>query len=132
MRHSGRSHARQHDQPCPTRRGDGELTAFGLFALAALAEIAGCFAVWAVLRLGRSAWWLLPGLACLLLFAWLLARVDAPFAGRAFAAYGGVYIAASLGWMWAVERAAPDRYDLLGLALCLAGAGIILLAPRGS
>lgn len=102
------------------------------FLLAALAEIAGCFAVWAVLRLGKSAWWLLPGLACLALFAWSLTRVDAVFAGRAFAAYGGVYIAASLAWMWAVEGARPDRFDLIGAALCLAGAAVILLAPRGA
>jgi small multidrug resistance family-3 protein len=101
-----------------------------IYALAALAEIAGCFAFWAVLRLGRSAWWLLPGLASLALFALLLARVEAGFAGRAFAAYGGVYIAASLAWMWAVERARPDAWDLAGAALCLGGAAVILLAPR--
>lgn len=101
-----------------------------LFALAALAEIAGCFAVWAVLRLDRPAWWLLPGLLCLALFAWLLTRADAAFAGRAFAAYGGIYIAAALAWMWAVEGARPDRFDLAGAALCLAGAAVILLAPR--
>ena len=101
-----------------------------LFALAALAEIAGCFAVWAVLRLDRPAWWLLPGLLCLALFAWLLTRADAAFAGRAFAAYGGIYNAAALAWMWAVEGARPDRFDLAGAALCLAGAAVILLAPR--
>lgn len=105
---------------------------FALFALAALAEIMGCFAVWSVLRLGRSAWWLVPGIACLIGFAWLLTRIDSPIAGRAFAAYGGVYIAASLGWMWAVEGARPDRYDMLGGALCLIGAAVILLAPRGA
>lgn len=105
---------------------------FPVFALAALAEIAGCFAFWAVLRLGKPAWWLLPGLLALALFAWSLTRVDADFAGRAFAAYGGVYIAASLAWMWAVEGARPDRFDLVGAALCLAGAAVILLAPRGA
>jgi small multidrug resistance family-3 protein len=103
---------------------------FALYALAALAEIAGCFAAWAVLRLGRPAWWLLPGLASLALFALLLARVDAAFAGRAYAAYGGVYIAASLLWLWAVEGARPDRWDLAGAALCIAGAAVILLGPR--
>ncbi|WP_370690767.1 YnfA family protein [Falsiroseomonas sp.] len=111
--------------------GGNRLTAFPLYALAALAEIAGCFAAWAVWRDGRSAWWLLPGLLCLAFFAWALTRIEADFAGRAFAAYGGVYIAASLGWMWAVEGARPDRFDLLGMLLCLAGAGVILLAPRG-
>ncbi len=100
------------------------------FALAALAEIAGCFAFWAVLRLGKPAWWLLPGLVSLVLFAWLLTRLDAAFAGRTFAAYGGVYIAASLAWMWAVEGARPDRFDLIGAALCLGGAAVILFGPR--
>jgi small multidrug resistance family-3 protein len=101
-----------------------------IYVLAALAEIAGCFAFWAVLRLCRSAWWLVPGLASLALFALLLARVEAGFAGRAFAAYGGVYIAASLAWMWAVEGSPPDAWDLAGAALCLGGAALILLAPR--
>ncbi|MGX9961914.1 YnfA family protein [Roseomonas sp. F4] len=110
--------------------GRHRLTALAFYALAAVAEIAGCFAVWVVLREGRSAWWLMPGLACLAFFAWALTRIDTPFAGRAYAAYGGVYIAASLAWMWAVEGARPDRYDLMGLLLCLGGAAIILFAPR--
>ena len=64
---------------------------------AALAEIAGCFAFWAWLRLDKSAWWLAPGIASLMLFAYLLTLVDSPAAGRAYAAYGGIYIATSLG-----------------------------------
>lgn len=84
-----------------------------------------------MLRSGRSALWLVPGVLCLLVFAWLLTRVDAEFAGRAYAAYGGVYILASLGWLWAAEGVRPDRFDLLGALLCLAGAAVILLAPRG-
>lgn len=99
---------------------------------AALAEIGGCYALWMVLRLGRSGWWLLPGLASLALFGALLTLVESSAAGRAFAAYGGVYIAASLGWLWAVEGARPDRWDMAGAALCLAGAAVILLAPRGA
>lgn len=101
-----------------------------IMAAAALAEIAGCFAFWAVLRLGKPAWWLVPGIVSLALFAWLLTRIDAAFAGRAFAAYGGVYIAASLAWLWAVEGARPDRFDLIGAALCLGGAAVILFGPR--
>ena len=101
-----------------------------VYAAAALAEIAGCFAVWAVLRLGRSAFWLAPGALCLGLFAYLLTRVESDAAGRAFAAYGGVYIAASLLWLWGVEGQRPDRWDLAGAGLCLAGASLILLAPR--
>ena len=102
-----------------------------VYALAALAEIAGCFAFWAWLRLDRSWLWLLPGMASLALFAVLLTRVPADAAGRAFAAYGGVYICASLGWLWAVEGVRPDRWDAIGALLCLAGAGVILLGPRG-
>ncbi|MCK9240266.1 YnfA family protein [Desulfocurvus sp.] len=102
------------------------------YILAAFAEIGGCFAFWAWLRLGRSPLWLMPGMASLALFAWALTRVDADFAGRAYAAYGGVYILASLGWLWAVEGARPDRWDALGAALCLLGAAVILFGPRGA
>lgn len=101
-----------------------------LFVLAAIAEIAGCFAFWAWWRLDRSIVWLLPGLLCLAAFAMSLALVNSPAAGRTFAAYGGIYIAASLGWLWLVEHVRPDRYDLAGAALCLAGAAVIIGAPR--
>lgn len=93
------------------------------YGVAAAAEIAGCFAFWAWLRLGKSAWWALPGVAALIAFALLLTRIDSPFAGRAYAAYGGIYIAASLVWLWLVEGARPDRWDLAGATLCLVGAG---------
>ena len=108
------------------------MRAFAFYAAAALAEIGGCFAFWAWLRLGRSALWVVPGIAALVLFAYLLTRIDAVFAGRAFAAYGGVYIAASLAWMWAVEGARPDRWDAMGAAICILGAAIILFGPRGA
>ncbi|MEO3473043.1 YnfA family protein [Roseomonas sp. CAU 1739] len=108
------------------------MKAGGIYALAAAAEIGGCFAVWAVLRLGRSTLWLVPGVVLLVTFAWLLTRVETAAAGRAFAAYGGVYIAASLAWMWSVEGLRPDRWDAVGAALCLVGAGVILAAPRGA
>ncbi|SOB87074.1 small multidrug resistance family-3 protein [Sphingomonas guangdongensis] len=101
-----------------------------LYLLAAACEIAGCFAFWSYLRLGQGAWVLLPGVAALIAFAWLLTLVPSDAAGRAFAAYGGVYIAASLIWLWSVEGVRPDRWDLIGAALSLIGAGIILLAPR--
>ncbi|MHB9880982.1 YnfA family protein [Pacificimonas sp. ICDLI1SI03] len=101
-----------------------------LYIGAALAEIAGCFAFWAWLRLGKSVLWLIPGIASLILFAWLLARVDSAAAGRAYAAYGGVYICASLLWLWSVEGVRPDRWDVAGAALCLIGASVILLGPR--
>ena len=101
-----------------------------IYAGAALAEIAGCFAFWAWLRLGKATLWLVPGAMSLVLFAILLTRIDALFAGRAYAAYGGVYIAASLAWLWAVEGTRPDRWDAIGAAMCLIGAAVILFGPR--
>lgn len=103
-----------------------------VFVTAAGAEIAGCFAVWAVLRLSAPSWWLLPGLASLVLFAYLLTLVDAPAAGRVFAAYGGIYIAMSLVWLWLAEGFRPDRWDMAGAALSIAGAAVIMFGPRGA
>jgi small multidrug resistance family-3 protein len=95
-------------------RGREVLQALWVYVAAAIAEIAGCFAFWAWLRLGRLA----------------LTRIDAAFAGRAYAAYGGVYIAASLLWLWMVEGARPDRWDLTGAGICFIGATVILFGPR--
>ena len=67
-----------------------------------------------------------------MLFAILLTRIDSCFAGRAYAAYSGVYITASLAWLWIVEAQRPDRWDLLGAALCLIGAGVILFGPQAA
>jgi small multidrug resistance family-3 protein len=97
---------------------------------AALAEIAGCFSFWAWLRLGKPVWWIIPGILALALFAFLLTLVDSPAAGRVYAAYGGVYIASSLFWLWIIEGIRPDRWDLSGATVCLVGAAIILLGPR--
>lgn len=101
-----------------------------IYALAALAEIAGCFAFWAWIRLDHSPLWLFPGIVSLALFAYLLTRVDSEAAGRAYAAYGGVYIVASILWLWLVEHRTPDRWDLVGASVCLVGAAIILVGPR--
>jgi small multidrug resistance family-3 protein len=101
-----------------------------VFPVVALLEIAGCFAIWAWWRGHAGAGWLPVGLLALAGFATLLAMVPSAQAGRAFAAYGGVYIVASLGWMWVFEGARPDLWDAAGAALCLTGAAIILLAPR--
>lgn len=106
------------------------MSAIPVYIGAAFAEIAGCFAFWAWMRGGASALWLVPGLGALAAFAWMLALSPAGMAGRAFAAYGGVYIAASLIWLWAVEGQRPDRWDLIGATLCLIGAGLILCGPR--
>ena len=102
----------------------------GWYFLAAFFEIAGCYALWMWLRLDRGAWWVLPGAVSLVLFGLILTRIDVGFAGRAYAAYGGVYIAASLAWLAAVERTLPYWSDLLGVALCLTGAAVILFGPR--
>jgi small multidrug resistance family-3 protein len=106
------------------------LQPLALFLLAALLEIGGCYAFWACLRLGRSPWFLLPGVLALILFAGTLARVEIAFAGRAYAAYGGIYIGSALLWLFLVERAVPDRWDIAGGLLCIAGALLILLGPR--
>lgn len=105
------------------------MTALAYLA-AAIAEIAGCFAFWAWLRMDKSAWWIVPGVLALALFAYLLTLIEAEHAGRAYAAYGGVYIVAAIGWMWIMEGARPDRWDMIGAAVCLVGAAIILLGPR--
>ena len=101
-----------------------------VYGLAAMAEIAGCFAFWAWLKLDRSPWWAVAGAASLIVFALLLTRIDTAAAGRAFAAYGGIYILASIVWMGTIEGVRPDRWDLGGLCLCLVGAAVILWAPR--
>lgn len=101
-----------------------------IYALAAICEIAGCFAFWVWLREGRSPLWAIPGAALLIAFAWLLTRVNADAAGRVFAAYGGVYIAASVLWLWLVERHSPSKWDMLGAAVSVAGAIIILAGAR--
>jgi small multidrug resistance family-3 protein len=102
-----------------------------VYAGAAAAEIAGCFAFWGWLRLGKPAWWLLPGVISLILFAYLLTLVETEAAGRAYATYGGIYIVASLAWLWLVENVRPDRWDVAGASICLIGAAIILWGPRG-
>ena len=101
-----------------------------IYAAAALAEIAGCFAFWAWLKLDKSPLWLAPGMVSLAIFAWLLALIPSEAAGRAYAAYGGVYIAASILWLWLAEGQRPDRWDLTGLVICLVGSAIILLPSR--
>jgi len=106
------------------------MTTILIYLGAALAEIAGCFAFWAWLRLGKSVFWIIPGVLALAVFAYLLTRIDSDFAGRAYAAYGGIYIASSLLWLWAVEGIEADRWDLTGAAICLLGASVILWGPR--
>jgi small multidrug resistance family-3 protein len=106
------------------------LSTAGFYLLAAFFEIGGCFAFWAWLRLGRTPLWSVVGVGSLILFAVCLTRVDSAYAGRAFAAYGGVYIITSLLWLWIAEGLRPDRWDTAGASLCLLGASVILWGPR--
>lgn len=106
------------------------MTSIFAYIGAAVAEIAGCFAFWAWLRLDKPIWWLGPGLVSLAVFAYLLTLVQSEMAGRAYAAYGGIYIAASLVWLWAIESTRPDRWDVAGGVLCLVGTLVILFGPR--
>jgi small multidrug resistance family-3 protein len=97
-----------------------------VFVLAAFFEIAGCFAFWAWLRRGAPPLVVILGVLSLVAFALALTRVDSAFAGRAYAAYGGIYIGASLMWLWAVEGQPPTRTDVAGAALAIVGALIIV------
>jgi small multidrug resistance family-3 protein len=113
-------------------RGAPPLTSILVYIAAAVAEIAGCFSFWVWLRLGKPVWWVLPGMLSLALFAFLLTLVDLRLAGRAYAAYGGIYIAASLLWLWVVEGVRPDRWDVVGATLCFVGMAVILFGPRSA
>jgi small multidrug resistance family-3 protein len=100
------------------------------FFLAAVFEIGGCYAFYLWLRIGKSAWWIVPALISLSLFGLLLTRVEAAYAGRAYAAYGGIYILTSLLWLAVVEKVRPAGSDWLGALLCVAGACVILWGPK--
>ena len=101
---------------------------FLLFVATALAEIVGCYLPYLWLKQGRTAWLLLPAAVSLALFAWLLTLHDSA-AGRVYAAYGGVYIGVALLWLWVVDQIRPTAWDLAGVAVALAGMGIIMFQP---
>lgn len=106
-----------------------EIKTLLLFVATAVAEIVGCYLPWLWLRQGRSAWLLLPAAASLAVFSWLL-TLHPDASGRIYAAYGGVYVAVALAWLWLVDGVQPTRWDLLGAAVALAGMAIIAFAPR--
>lgn len=101
----------------------------GLFLATAIAEIVGCYLPYLWLRESRSPWLLLPAAAALAVFAWLL-TLHPTGAGRTYAAYGGVYVATAIVWMWAVEGQRPDRWDVIGASVVVVGMVIIVLGPR--
>jgi small multidrug resistance family-3 protein len=102
-----------------------------LFIATAVAEILGCYLPYLVLREDKSVWLLVPAVLSLALFAWLL-TLHPTAAGRVYAAYGGVYIAVAIGWLWLVEGIKPTSWDVIGSAVALTGMAIIMLAPRTS
>lgn len=101
-----------------------------LFVLTAIAEIVGCYLPFLYLRQGAPSWYLLPAAISLAVFAWLL-TLHPTGAGRTYAAYGGIYVATAIAWIWLVEGQRPDAWDLLGAAVSVVGMGIIFFAPRG-
>lgn len=101
-----------------------------LFVVTAVAEIIGCYLPYLWLRQARPAWYLAPAAVSLAAFAWLL-TLHPTGAGRTYAAYGGVYVSVAVFWMWLIEKQRPDRWDLVGSAIALAGMAIIAFAPRG-
>ncbi|CAM3175831.1 YnfA family protein [Corallococcus sp. ZKHCc1 1396] len=105
------------------------LRTLGLFVLTAVAEVVGCYLPYLWLREGKSPLLLVPAAASLGAFAWLL-TLHPTGAARTYAAYGGVYIAVSLLWLWAVEGERPSAWDIAGAFVALTGMAIIVLAPR--
>lgn len=105
------------------------LKALVLFILTAVAEIVGCYLPFLWMRRDGTAWLLVPAIGSLAVFVWLL-TLHPQAAGRVYAAYGGVYVAVALLWLWAVESVRPTWTDWLGMTVTLAGMGIILLGPR--
>lgn len=101
------------------------LRVLGLFVMTALAEIIGCYLCYVWLRKHGSGWLLLPAALSLALFAWLL-TLHPTASGRVYAAYGGVYVAVAMLWLWKVDRVALTAWDLTGAAVAIVGMGIIV------
>ncbi|ALO68001.1 hypothetical protein AS189_17800 [Arthrobacter alpinus] len=101
-----------------------------LFALAAVAEIGGAWLIWQAVREDKAWWWAGLGIVALGAYGFIAAmQQDANF-GRVLAAYGGVFIAGSLVWGMIVDKFTPDRWDIIGALVALAGVSIIMFAPR--
>jgi small multidrug resistance family-3 protein len=103
-----------------------------LFALAALPEIGGAWLVWQGVREHRGLAFIGAGILALGLYGFVATFQPDPHFGRILAAYGGVFVGGSLAWGIVFDGFRPDRYDLMGAALCLAGVAVIMYAPRAS
>ncbi|MFJ1542891.1 YnfA family protein [Micromonospora chalcea] len=101
-----------------------------LFLLAALAEIGGAWLVWQGWRENRGLLWIAAGVIALGAYGFVATFQPDPNFGRILAAYGGVFVAGSLAWGMVVDKFRPDRYDLVGAAICLVGVAVIMYAPR--
>lgn len=103
-----------------------------LFAVAAIAEIGGAWMVWQGVREHRGIAWTGAGIAALAAYGFVATFQDDPNFGRILAAYGGIFVAGSLVWGMVFDGFRPDRYDLVGTLVCLAGVGVIMYAPRAA
>ncbi|WP_026929677.1 YnfA family protein [Glycomyces tenuis] len=101
-----------------------------LFALAALAEIGGAWLVWQGVREHRGILWIAAGVMALGAYGFVATFQPDPNFGRILAAYGGIFVAGSLAWGMAVDGFRPDRWDVVGAAICLLGVAVIMYAPR--
>jgi len=103
----------------------------GLFIAAAVCEIGGAYLIWLWRNNDKPVWLALGGLLALFGYAFVQTAQSFSF-GRAFAAYGGVFIASAVLWGWWMDKRLPDRWDWFGVVICLIGAMVILWAPRGN
>lgn len=106
-----------------------ELKTIALFIITAVAEIVGCCLPYLWLTQNKSIWLLLPAAVSLGFFVWLLS-LHPIASGRVYAAYGGIYIFIAISWLWLVDGIKPTAWDLLGVAVALLGAMIIVFAPK--
>ena len=102
----------------------------GIFFIAAFFEIFGCFAFWLYFRLEKTPLWLALGTVSLILFAYVLTKIDVEQAGRVYAIFGGVYIFASLLWIVLIEKESFNRWDIIGAGICILGASVIFIGNQ--
>jgi small multidrug resistance family-3 protein len=106
------------------------ITEIILFFIAALFEILGCYSFWMVFKLQKSSIWLFVGIISLIVFAYLLTKINLDFAGRTYAIYGGIYIISSLAWLVFIEKQSFSIYDIIGSLIIFLGVCIILFGNQ--